>query len=138
MMAEAKTMSSGFADQIIIDGLMVRCVIGCLDWERRVEQSLQLNLRLQLDLQQAGQTDQLDHTISYAEVCEVVSRTLQQQRSRLLEHAAYQVMLALFDQFELLQSVRVHLIKPGIIPAAQAVGICMERSRHDLCTGAGQ
>lgn len=120
-------------DSILIEGLQFNTVVGCFTWEREIEQLLSLDLVVKYDLSAAAASDCLDDTISYAEICEISCQAVQRAQPKLLEHAAYLVIKALFDHFLAIESIRITIRKPAIIPAAQAVGICIERQRHDIC-----
>ena len=71
-------------DAIIIEGLKVETVIGCFNWERQIIQPLMLDMIIQTDLEQASNSDDLDHTLNYAEICCVPSKI-----SRILESLAH-------------------------------------------------
>ena len=58
-------------DAIIIEGLKVDTVIGCFNWERQIIQPLMLDLTIHNDLNQAAQSDELDDTLNYAQICEL-------------------------------------------------------------------
>ena len=125
-------------DKVFIRDLTVECVIGCLTWERQIEQPLVLALEVYLDLQTAAERDELQHTVNYAEICTCAAQTLRQVKAQLLEHAAYHVIVALFEQFSMVQRITITLTKPAIIANAQAVGIVLDRSRDDICTRSGK
>lgn len=116
-------------DRIVIEGLKIDTVIGCFDWERQIKQVLLLDLSIYTDLAAASQSDQLAHTLNYAEICELSSAILQQKQPQLIEHAAYLVLACLFAQFPQIEKINIHIRKPAIIAAAQSVGIQIERHR---------
>ena len=125
--------SRQLADCILIEGLKVNCVIGCLAWERMIEQPLEIDLQILLDLNPATQQDQLNLTVNYADLCDCVSTTLQQTQAQLLEYAAGQVLQALFAQFSLIQQIQITIRKPAIIANAHGIGVRLERSRDHFC-----
>ncbi|MBF7687105.1 dihydroneopterin aldolase [Acinetobacter rathckeae] len=125
-------------DIILIEDLHIKTVIGCFAWEREIEQPLSLDLMVSYDLSAASQSDQLEDTISYAEICDLSREVIQQAQPKLIEHAAYLVMKKLFEHFEGIEKIEITIRKPAIIPEAQAVGIRLERQRHDFCTRTGQ
>jgi len=59
-------------DAIIIEGLKVDTVIGCFNWERQIIQPLMLDLQIKTSLEQASNSDELDHTLNYAEICAII------------------------------------------------------------------
>jgi len=64
-------------DAIIIEGLKVDTVIGCFNWERQIIQPLMLDLQIKTSLEQASNSDELDHTLNYAEICEISAKVIQ-------------------------------------------------------------
>ncbi|MBF7682540.1 dihydroneopterin aldolase [Acinetobacter sp. B5B] len=120
-------------DTILIEGLHVKTVVGCFAWEREIEQLLLLDLIVSYNLSVASQSDDLNDTISYAEICDLSREVIQKAQPKLIEHAAYLVMKSLFATFEGITCIHITIRKPAIIPEAQAVGICLERKRHDFC-----
>ena len=119
-------------DLILVEGLKVETVIGCFDWERQILQPLLLDLKIWVDLSQAAQSDLLEDTLNYAEICEIADRTIVDAAPELIEHAAGLVLQALFKSFPNIEKINITVRKPAIIPAAQSVGIQLERHRDYL------
>lgn len=82
-------------DAIIIEGLKVDTVVGCFNWERQIIQPLMLDLNIRTNLEQAAQSDELEDTLNYAEICEISARVIQEAQPKLIEHAAKLVLDAL-------------------------------------------
>ncbi|APU48985.1 dihydroneopterin aldolase [Acinetobacter junii] len=125
-------------DAIIIEGLKVDTVIGCFNWERQIIQPLMLDLTIHNDLNQAAQSDELDDTLNYAQICELAAQVIQQAKPKLIEHAAQLVLEKLFLVFPSIESIIITIRKPAIIAQANAVGIRLERNRNDFCARTGE
>ena len=125
-------------DAIIIEGLKVDTVIGCFNWERQIIQPLMLDLTIHNDLNQATQSDELDDTLNYAQICELAAQVIQQAKPKLIEHAAQLVLEKLFLVFPSIESIIITIRKPAIIAQANAVGIRLERNRNDFCARSGE
>ena len=125
-------------DAIIIEGLKVDTVIGCFNWERQIIQPLMLDLTIHNDLNQAAQSDELDDTLNYAQICELAAQVIQQAKPKLIEHAAQLVLEKLFLVFPSIESIIITIRKPAIIAQANAVGIRLERQRNDFCPRIGE
>ena len=125
-------------DAIIIEGLKVDTVIGCFNWERQIIQPLMLDLTIYNDLNQAAQSDELDDTLNYAQICELAAQVIQQAKPKLIEHAAQLVLEKLFLVFPSIESIIITIRKPSIIAKANAVGIRLERNRNDFCARTGE
>jgi 7,8-dihydroneopterin aldolase/epimerase/oxygenase len=125
-------------DSIIVEGLKVETVIGCFNWERQIIQPLMLDLILSTNLEQASNSDELEDTMNYAEICEISAQVIQDAQPKLIEHAAKLVINALFNQFPAIESVIITIRKPAIIPQANSVGIRLERHRNDFRPSIGE
>ena len=119
-------------DLILIEGLKVDTVIGCFEWERQILQPLLLDLKIWVDLSEAAQSDLLADTLNYAEICQIASETIIDAAPELIEHAAGLVLKALFSTYQAIEKINITIRKPAIIPAAQSVGIQLERHRDYL------
>ncbi|MGE8540574.1 dihydroneopterin aldolase [Acinetobacter sp. ANC 3813] len=125
-------------DAIIIEGLKVDTVVGCFNWERQIIQPLMLDLTIRTSLEQASNSDELEDTLNYAEICEISAKVIQDAQPKLIEHAAKLVLNALFTTFPAVESIMISIRKPAIIPQANSVGIRLERHRNDLCSSASE
>ena len=125
-------------DAIIIEGLKVDTVVGCFNWERQIIQPLMLDLTIQTNLEQASHSDELEHTLNYAEICEISAQVIQKKQPKLLEHAAKLVLNTLFTTFPTIESIMITVRKPAIIAQANSVGIRLERHRKDIRLSSGE
>ena len=114
------------SDQVFIRDLLVRGIIGVYDWERREAQDILINLVLFTDLRQAGESDDLTHSIDYHSLAKKVQAHAEQaQRLTVEALAADLAHLCLEDPG--VQSVRVRVEKPGAVRFARSVGVEIER-----------
>lgn len=125
-------------DIILIEGLKVETVVGCLAWEREILQPLILDLEILCDLSKPMLSDDLQDTINYAEICDLSTQIIQKVQPKLIEYAGYIVLKQLFERFLEIMSIKITIRKPAIIPQAQSVGICIERQRNDFCFSTGE
>jgi len=112
---------------ILINGLKIYAYHGVMPQERTVGATFTIDLKIDTDFTPAMETDQLDGTISYAEVCEVVKREMAIP-SQLLEHAGGRIVKALHQQFPEAKAIRLRLIKdnPPMGADLQGAGIEIE------------
>ena len=134
----SKSVKGNNVDAIIIEGLKVETVVGCFNWERQIIQPLMLDMIIQTDLEQASNSDDLDHTLNYAEICEIGAKVIQDAKPELIEHAAKLVINALFSTFHAIESINITIRKPAIIAQANSVGIRLERHRNDFRPSSGE
>ena len=113
-------------DTVFIRGLRVDTVIGVYDWERRVRQSVVLDLELANDNRLAAADDNLAHTIDYAAVCSRITSFIERSEFLLVETMAEQVAAILLQEFGV-PWLRLRLCKPGAVANAGVVGVEIER-----------
>jgi len=126
-MTEAR--SSG--DRIFLHGLTTECVIGFIDWERRVKQTVVMDIELPVDCRRAALSDSVADTLDYKKVAKRVQAFVAASEYRLVETLAHRLALVILEEFGI-EWVRVTLNKPGAIRNSRDVGVVIERSRADL------
>ncbi|GBF32121.1 dihydroneopterin aldolase [Desulfocucumis palustris] len=99
-------------DKIILSGMKFFGRHGVLPQERELGQKFEVDLELCLDLAPAGKNDELDSTVSYAEVFAVVERVVTGPPMKLIEAVAERVAGGVLESFPI-ESVRVRIKKPG-------------------------
>lgn len=99
-------------DKIEINQMTFYGYHGALPAEKDLGQRFCVDLTLYVDLQPAGDTDDLNQTINYAQVYEVVRQVVEEQRFQLLERLAHQIAQQCIQTFPL-EAIRVRVIKPN-------------------------
>jgi len=123
-------------DRIFLHGLTAECIIGFIDWERRVRQTVVLDIELPVDCRHAALTDEVADTLDYKKVAKRVLSFIEASEFKLVETLAHRVALLILEEFGV-EWVRVSLNKPGAIRNSRDVGVVIERTRTDLGTAAG-
>ena len=59
-------------DRIFLRGLTAECIIGFIDWERRVKQTVVLDIELPADCRHAALRDEVADTLDYKKVAKRV------------------------------------------------------------------
>jgi dihydroneopterin aldolase len=118
-------------DRIYLHGLTTECIIGFIDWERRMPQTLVIDLELPCDCTHAAESDLVDDTVDYKKVAKRVLAWVGASQFQLLESLVHRLALLLLSEFPLAW-VRVRVSKPGAIRHSRDVGVCIERTRAHL------
>ena len=79
-------------------------------------------------LTKAGQTNNINDTVSYAEVANAIIAIVTSKHHDLLEHLADEITANIFSTFPI-DHIELKLAKPGAVPEAKSVGIIVERTR---------
>ena len=123
-------------DRVFLRGLTAECIIGFIDWERRVRQTVVIDLELPVDCRHAAITDEVADTVDYKKVAKRVLAFIEASEFKLVETLAQRLALLLLEEFSL-EWVRLQVNKPGAIRNSRDVGVTIERTRADLSAAAG-
>jgi dihydroneopterin aldolase len=113
-------------DIIYISDLRVDTVIGIYDWERRIRQTVSVDLELAADIRKAAGSDDIADTINYKAVAKRVLAFVGESEFRLVETLAERIAAIVLNEFNV-PWVRVRLNKPGAVRGARDVGVLIER-----------
>ena len=118
-------------DKIIIDSLRIFAYHGVNPEEQEDGQVFILDIEADMPLSKAGESDDIDDTVRYAQMIKCARRVFTAQKDRLIERAARRVADALLEEFPPLSGVRVTCKKPDAPMKADfafaAVSIYRER-----------
>ena len=118
-------------DKIFLRGLEVECIIGFIDWERRIKQKVQIDLELPVDCARAAVHDDVADTLDYKKVAKRVTSFVADSQFMLVETMAHRMALIVLEEFGI-EWIRISVNKPGAIRGSRDVGVAIERTRADL------
>ncbi len=113
-------------DIIYLHDLKIECVIGIWEWERRIKQTVILDLDMAADIRRAASTDHIDDTLNYKAVAKRVIEFVGNSQFQLVETMAEKVAEILLAEFKL-KWTRVRVNKRGAVRGAGDVGVVIER-----------
>ena len=118
-------------DLIEIENLRLRCIIGFSPHERKDRQDVVINLRIGVDLRQAGISDNPDDTFNYRTVTKAIIQHVEASNYNLVEALAAAIArICVVDHGAAYVQVRVH--KPGALRFSDSVGVVIERTPDDF------
>ena len=79
-------------DRILISGIRELGVHGVLPEEQLRPQPFEIDVELLVDIAAAGESDALEDTVDYSDVCDAVSRVVSSERYQLLERLASRIV----------------------------------------------
>lgn len=126
-------------DKITIRGLRIFAHHGVFEEETRLGQTFVVNANLFTSTRSGGLKDNLEDTISYADVCQFLTEYLQQNTWKLLEAAVEHACRELLIRYPLLHKVELELEKPSApIPYPfDSVSVCITRGWHRVFVALG-
>ncbi len=113
-------------DIVFLRGLRVDTVIGVYDWERRIKQTVVLDLEMATDVRKAAATDDIQDALDYKSVAKRVERFIAESEFQLVETLAERCAQIIRDEFGV-PWLRLTLNKIGAVRSAEDVGVIIER-----------
>jgi FolB domain-containing protein len=117
-------------DQVFITDLVARGIIGVNDWEREKPQEIRINIILFADLRKAGETDDINDTVSYRTISKKVQAHAESAGRFTVEALAADLARLCLEEPRV-QKVRVRVEKPGAARFTRSVGVEIERIRGE-------
>ena len=111
-------------DRLDITALQVSARIGVHDWEQCIEQRLFIDIGIVGDFKNTN--DDLDKTIDYDQLSQMVIAFVKDTPFRLIETAAEKIAALIKSEFQV-SSVTVRVSKPDAIKEAGSVSMTIER-----------
>lgn len=117
-------------DKIILKGIRFHGYHGVAETERQLGQKYEIDLELTTDLSGAGRTDDLVHTVDYAQVVQLAIEIGTQQSFQLFEALAEKIAGEILAQYQI-EEVRITVKKlsPPIEPKLTYAGVEIHRKR---------
>lgn len=119
-------------DRITLTGLEVFAHHGVFEFEREQGQTFVIDCVVELDLSQAGRSDELNQTVHYGELAERLHAAAQREPVDLIETLAERLAETALD-FAAVDRVIITVHKPDapIDLTFSDVAVTIERSRND-------
>lgn len=116
-------------DTIFLHDLKVETVVGIWEWERRIRQTVGIDLEMGADIRRAAATDNIEDTLNYKAVAKRVQQFVADSSYQLVETLAENIAAIVLDEFDV-PWVQVRVNKPGAIRGSRDVGILIRRSKE--------
>lgn len=113
-------------DKIFLHDLKVDTVIGIWGWERKIRQTVVINLEMAADIRRAAASDDVEDTLNYKKVAKRVQQFVAESEFQLVETLAERIAAIVNDEFGV-PWVKVTVSKPGAIRGSRDVGVEIER-----------
>lgn len=113
-------------DIVYIRDLKIETVIGIFDWERRIRQTVSLDLEMAFDIRKAAASDDIKDALDYKAVAKRLIAFVSESEFLLVETLAEKVAEIVRQEFQV-PWLRLRLSKPGAVRGSQDVGLIIER-----------
>ena len=115
-------------DTIFLQELKVETVIGIWDWERKIRQTVSIDLEMGADIRCTAKTDRIDDALNYKAVAKKVQQFVADSEFQLVETLAEKIAELVLQEFEV-PWIQVRVSKPGAIRDAKDVGALIRRTK---------
>lgn len=113
-------------DVVYIQDLRIQTVIGIYDWERKIKQTVSIDLEMAFDIRKAAESDHIDDALNYKAVAKRMIAFVEESSFQLVETMAEKICAIVLDEFNVCW-VKLRLGKPGAVSGSKEVGIIIER-----------
>ncbi|HEX4481963.1 MAG TPA: dihydroneopterin aldolase [Rudaea sp.] len=113
-------------DTVFVEDLRIETVIGIYDWERKIKQTVALDLEMAFDNRKPAATDKIEDTLDYKAVAKRLIAFVESAHFELVETLAERCAQIVRDEFRV-PWLRLKLSKPGAVRGSKAVGVIIER-----------
>ena len=119
-------MNRNDMDKIFLEELRIDTIIGIWEWERRIRQTVVIDLEMSADIARAAATDDVADTLNYKSVAKRLQQFIGESSFQLVETLAERIAAIVRDEFDVAW-VKVTVHKPGAIRGSRDVGVIIER-----------
>ncbi len=105
---------------------------GCMDEEEKIGATFRTDIKVQTDMTQAAETDELQYGLDYTRLNEIVIAEMA-VRAKLMETVALRIINSILNEFKIAENVEVKITKlnPPVGGNIEAVSVIMFRKRQD-------
>jgi 7,8-dihydroneopterin aldolase/epimerase/oxygenase len=97
-------------NKIIVEGINLYCYHGCLEEEGKIGANYLVDVTMETDFMEAAQTDDLNKTIDYVIIFNIVKAQMA-IRAKLLETVGQRIIVELKKEFNTLKKIKVKITK---------------------------
>lgn len=116
-------------DKIFLNELKIETIIGLWEWERRIRQTVVIDLEMSADIATAAASDDVADTLNYKLVAKRLQEFVADSSFKLVETLAERIASLIRDEFGVAW-VQVRVNKPGAIRGSRDVGVIIERGER--------
>ena len=117
-------------DIVFINDLRIETIIGIYDWERRVKQTISLDLEMAADIRAAAATDAIEDTLNYKAVAKRLIAFVGGSQYQLVETLAEKIADIVLTEFGVAW-LKLTVHKPGAVRGSRDVGVIIERGKQE-------
>ena len=118
-------------DKIFLKGLKLKTRIGLFDWEKQIDQIINIDIEVGTDIKKAAETDDVSYSLDYKSLSIKVKHYVDNNTHELIETLIERLASMILTEFKV-EYVTLSIGKPGAIRGSQDVGIIITRENHRI------
>ena len=116
------------SDTIFLTDLRIETIVGIWEWERKIRQTVSIDLEMGADIRHAAASDNIEDTLNYNQVAKRVQQFVGESEFQLVETMAEKTAALILAEFDV-PWVQIRVNKPGAIRGARDVGVLIRREK---------
>lgn len=113
---------------IKIKNLRLKTIIGIHDWEAKIDREIIINATIETDFEESLQSDDITDTINYDTIITKIKNLIAQNRFKLIEKLAQQVMNTIMEDSRI-KGCTLEVDKVGVVPDVDSFSITIQQNR---------
>ena len=116
-------------DIVFIEDLRIETIIGIYDWERKVKQTISLDIEMAADNTKPAASENIDDALNYKAVAKRMITYTEESKFQLVETLAERLIEIIMTDFNV-PWCRLKLSKLGAVTGSRSVGVIIERGQR--------
>tara|TARA_B000000532_G_scaffold235492_1_gene220916 strand:+ start:1086 stop:1433 length:348 start_codon:yes stop_codon:yes gene_type:complete len=113
-------------DKIFLRNLKVKTRIGIFEWEKAVDQMININLILYLDIKKSAKSKKIEDSVNYKSISKRIIFLAENNKFELVESMIENMAEIILNEYNI-QQITISISKPGAIRGSDDVGIEITR-----------
>ena len=109
--------------------LEITCIIGIHPHEREHEQSIFLDINLDIDFSDSTFSDDINETIDYSNIAELATQLAISKKYKLIETFCNDLNNLFLNKYRIIKRSKITVKKPNALPKAKYAAFSMTKSR---------
>lgn len=97
-------------EKIKLKNIKIYAYHGCMEEEEKIGSFYLVNLTVWLDLKKAGESDDLNDTVNYAGLTDIIKEQME-IRSHLLEHVTQRILKEIENKYTVIKKAKISVAK---------------------------
>lgn len=114
-------------DKILLSSLSIDCIVGIWEWERRVRQTVVIDIEFAADIRRAAASDRIEDAVDYKKLSDRVRAFVSESQYQLLEALAENTAQMVLREFSV-SWIKLSLCKPAALGGGAKVSVVVERT----------